>query len=543
MGAFRERLAPAGEGHLRYDPRRFLVPSPILLMVQLGFVIDHSRCIGCHACTVACKSENQVPLGNFRTWVKYTESGTFPDVRRSFAVLRCNQCSDAPCMTICPVTALDKRPDGIVDLDQDVCIGCKGCMQACPYDALYLNESEGTVEKCHFCAHRVEQNLAPACAVVCPTEAIVPGDFDDPNSRVSKLKSGGELTARKLEAGTNPNVWYRDVNEAGIDPALTNNSGGYLWANQIEGENQDAQRFLAESIQQSAARTTYNVDHKLLWGGLVSSYLLTKGLSAGAFLAMAAIMLAAGTTVLSGTAAWLLPLIGIFFLLVTTGLLVGDLKRPDRFLSILKRPNWSSWIARGTVVLITYGGLLGIWFLAGVFDMYPSGGLGQSLSVLTAIAAALTACYTAWLFAQAKGRVLWMRRGLAAQLVAQAMIAGSATALLLAPILSLSDGAVDNLRWSAVAALILNLGFALGEKALAPAGREAEYERVASLITKGPYARRHWTGVVVGIAIPAILLVAFASPAMLMLASALALVGLWIEEDILVRAGQALPIS
>jgi len=79
--------------------------------LQLGFVIDHSRCIGCHACTVACKSENEVPVGSFRTWVKYTESGTFPEVRRSFAVLRCNQCSDAPCVTICPTGALEKRPD------------------------------------------------------------------------------------------------------------------------------------------------------------------------------------------------------------------------------------------------------------------------------------------------------------------------------------------------------------------------------------------------------------------------------------------------
>ena len=74
--------------------------------MQYGFVIDHRKCIGCHACTVACKSENNVPLGDFRTWVKYTEEGAFPEVKRSFAVLRCNQCSDAPCITICPADAL-----------------------------------------------------------------------------------------------------------------------------------------------------------------------------------------------------------------------------------------------------------------------------------------------------------------------------------------------------------------------------------------------------------------------------------------------------
>ena len=97
-----------------------------------GFVIDQGRCIGCHACTVACKSENEVPLGDFRTWVKYTEEGAFPSVKRSFTVLRCNQCTAAPCVAICPVTALDKRRDGIVDIDPSVCIGAPAGLPTTP---------------------------------------------------------------------------------------------------------------------------------------------------------------------------------------------------------------------------------------------------------------------------------------------------------------------------------------------------------------------------------------------------------------------------
>src|SRR5262249_32278669 len=155
--------------------------------MKYGFVIDHRRCIGCHACTVACKSENEVPLGAFRTWVKYLEHGSHPDVRRSFTVLRCNQCESAPCITICPVRALERRADGIVDLDGAACIGSKARTQACPYDALYINEASGTAQKCHYCAHRTEVGLKPACEVVCPEHAIIGGDLDDPDGELSRL--------------------------------------------------------------------------------------------------------------------------------------------------------------------------------------------------------------------------------------------------------------------------------------------------------------------------------------------------------------------
>jgi len=148
-------------------------------------VIDHTRCIGCHACSTACKSENAVPLGVNRTYVKYVDIGQFPAARRAFQVTRCNQCDHPPCVEACPTSAMYRRKDGIVDFDKNICIGCKACIAACPYDAIFINPEDHSAEKCNFCAHRLEVGLEPACVVVCPTEAILIGDMNDPNSRVA----------------------------------------------------------------------------------------------------------------------------------------------------------------------------------------------------------------------------------------------------------------------------------------------------------------------------------------------------------------------
>ena len=516
--------------------------------MQLGFVIDQSRCIGCHACTVACKAENDVPLGSFRTWVKYTESGQFPAVKRHFAVLRCNQCTDAPCVTICPVTALHKRPDGIVDVDPAVCIGCKGCMQACPYDALYIHPDSGTAQKCHFCAHRAERGLAPACAIVCPTEAIIPGDFHDPESRVSRLRRNGDLAARKTEAGTGPNVYYKEADGSGLDPMATHAAGGYLWANQIPGVQLDADTFAAME-RRAAARTVYDVAHPPLWGDKVAAYLFTKSLAAGVFLAGAALappLRAAGAT----TASTSIAALALVFLGLTGALLVADLKRPDRFLFILRRPQWGSWIARGAFVLVAYGALLALWLGLAAADApvlaAPAGRalVGTVLLVLTMLAAALTACYTAWLFQQSRGRVLWMQRGLALRLIAQAVVAGAAALLLLAPLLGMGLGDVGILRRMLLAALVIHLGMTVVEPQLAPPQRAAEYARAARLVSHGPFARSHWiAGVMLGTVAPMVLLLLSMPPLLWSMGAALALAGLFVEEEILVRAGQALPIS
>ncbi len=529
--------------------------------MQLGFVIDHTRCIGCHACTVACKSENDVPLGSFRTWVKYTEQGEFPDVKRGFAVLRCNQCTEAPCVEICPTSALTKRPDGIVDLNPDHCIGCKSCMHGCPYDALYINPHSGVAEKCHFCAHRTEIGLAPACAVVCPTEAIIPGDFDDPNSRVSLLRDGGDLAGRKTEAGTGPNVLYRDVTPAGIDPGLTNTSSGFIWSQNPGGERAAAQDFEASMQGQfgqpaqadpagggvagglmKAARTVYDVPRDLLWGRKITGYLFFKSIAAGAFPVAFLAWLAAGRPELSAALPTVWPaLLALIALTVTSGLLIADLKRPDRFWMILVRPNMKSWLARGTFVLVGYGGLLALWLALGLLDVGAGVLRDFILGPPTVVLGLMAAAYTGWLFAQAKGRVLWMKRFYALELTAQALLAGGATLLVLAPALGMQADVLQWVRWITVAGLAIEAVLVLAEGQRSPAGRESEYARAHALLHKGPYAMMHHTAVALGLALPIGLLLL--APGAAVIAGLAVLAGLWLREDLFVRAGQALPIS
>src|SRR4026207_1361998 len=129
-------------------------------MPNYGFAIDLRKCIGCHARTTACKAEHEIPIGVNRCWVKTVEKGSFPETRRFFFPVLCNQCTDAPCARICPTRALFqppagvaapprvptcpprapfKRRDGIVDLLGDNCIGCRSCMEACPYDQLFID--------------------------------------------------------------------------------------------------------------------------------------------------------------------------------------------------------------------------------------------------------------------------------------------------------------------------------------------------------------------------------------------------------------------
>jgi Fe-S-cluster-containing dehydrogenase component/formate-dependent nitrite reductase membrane component NrfD len=195
-----------------------------------GFVIDNRKCIGCHACTVACKVEHDDPIGVNKTWVKYIEKGEFPDTNRNFSVMRCNHCDDSPCTDVCPVTALWEREDGIVDFDTERCIGCKACMQGCPYDALYIDPETSTAAKSNYCSHRVDSGREPACVTVCPEDAIIAGDMEDQNSEIRQTISDQEVQARKPEKGTEPKLFYVDGDEGSISPGTTSREEHYMWS-------------------------------------------------------------------------------------------------------------------------------------------------------------------------------------------------------------------------------------------------------------------------------------------------------------------------
>jgi tetrathionate reductase subunit B len=174
-----------------------------------GMLVDQRRCIGCHSCTIACKSENNVPLGYWRSWVKGIQKGTYPNVGNFFLRRLCNHCDVAPCVQACPVQATVRRPeDGVVVMYYGKCIGCGMCIAACPYDARFFNTVGQTADKCDFCVARIDNGLQPACVEACVSGALVFGDLEDPGSAISRKIAEVGTTVIKPELGTKPKVFY-----------------------------------------------------------------------------------------------------------------------------------------------------------------------------------------------------------------------------------------------------------------------------------------------------------------------------------------------
>lgn len=505
-------------------------------MSQYGFVLDQSRCIGCHACTVACKTEHGVELGVFRTWVKYIERGEFPDVRRHFSVLRCNQCTDAPCVEICPVESLFKRDDGIVDFDPERCIGCKACLNACPYDALYIDPTSNTAAKCNFCAHRVETGLKPACEVVCPAEAIISGDLHDPDSEVSRILGTMPSHVRAPEQGTGPNVFYIGAEEASINPIMVGGGDAYLTA-EVDPWQAEKLRPLAEEAQ---AVAMYDVAHSAPWGWRVSSYFLSKGIAAGAML-IAVLLLALRTrgAALADIVPGVLALAGIA---VTGFFLVSDLKQPRRFIYLFIKPQWRSWLTRGAQCINAAGAVATVFLVSAIAGWDGAREVSRWLLLPTGT---MLAAYTALLFNQCEGRDLWQSPLLLPHTIVNALIAGGGALGIVALFTSQPTELVRAVDVVLVSSLVLSAAIIAMD--LGGRHQTSQADRAARNLWCDMYARRFWIGgVLTGLVVPALLAGAYlvvGGRGLVAAAGLCALIGLWFYEDAWVRAGQSVPLS
>ena len=511
--------------------------------VRWAKVIDHTSCIGCHACTTACKSENEVPLGVTRTYVKYVETGVFPQARRNYQVTRCNQCADAPCVAACPTKAMHVRPDGIVDFDKSICIGCKACIAACPYDAIFINPDDHSAEKCNFCAHRLDQGLEPACVVVCPSEAILIGDLNDPTSNVARIVHREPVQVRRPEKDTQPKLFYKGAHQATLDPlAARRPEGGlFLWGTQRTGGQHvvgghPAQASRKGSNSSAAALLAYDVPHTAPWDWKVSLYTVTKAIAAGAYLVPLALVLAGKLAPTSPLWLWSAPLLAMLFLALTGALLIADLTHPTRFWMIFAKAHWRSWLVRGAFLITGYGGALAA-HLAATW----TGNLHLLLPIAIAAAplALGTAVYTAFLFAQAKARDLWQSPLLPTQMTIQTALAGAGATAPLA--LAVAPEAMPSLLWTLFASVLTHLGVVYAEWLLPHATAHARL--AAWEMSRGRFKNYfHLGGLLSGLALLAPW--AFAgSPGGGAALAAIGVVGLLAYEHAYVQAGQSVPLA
>jgi ferredoxin len=449
-------------------------------------------------------------------------------------VTRCNQCADAPCVAACPTQAMYRRDDGIVDFDKEICIGCKACVAACPYDAIFINPDDHSAEKCNLCAHRLDIGLEPACVTVCPTQAILVGDLNDPDSKVAEIVKRDPVTVRRPEKGTRPGLFYKGAHQATLDPLAARRPDGGLFAWAEQGGEHDPGHVTGghpgRPNSSAEALLSYDVGHHAPWGWRVSLYTWTKGLAAGGLLVPLLLVLAGRLPWQSGTARWAAPGLALGFLGLTGLLLIWDLRHPMRFYLIFTRRHWRSWLVRGSFIIGGYGGAAALYLLGSLTGQVTISQVAAGFAIPLALA---TACYTAWLFAQARARDLWQSPLLAPHLAVQAVLAGAAATLPFTAWLG-PRPATTTTEILLAAAAAAHLLLTLGEISVTHPTEHAHL--AAAEMTRGRYARFFWPGL-------AAVAVAVAAPWIGPVAVPFALAGLLAHEHAYVQAGQSVPLA
>lgn len=402
-----------------------------------------------------------------------------------------------------------------------------------------MDPEQGTVAKCNFCSHRVDQGLEPACVTVCPTQAILIGDLNDLESSVAIHTNSPDAVRPREQLGTRPQLAYIGADPNVLAADRTSESPSPMMTSPWNESHSSAMNGSAPSVADTAdAHDVYNVSHKQPWHFIVSAYLGTKSVAAGALL-LGGLMLGLGYEQERDIFAVAAPAIGLVMVMLTAMLLVIDLERPERFMRILLQPNWNSWLAIGGYILAAFGAISTIWLVIELAGGNDATTVIAWVSIPFSIA---TATYTAFLFGQAPGREFWQTWVFLPHLLARAVIGGAAA---LQIVIAFAETERDPNELLAVAMLV-----GLGVSALATAiefSRQGtpHLRRASMLGVKGQLAPMLWGGVGGGHVAAAVLAVIYlasdGSAGLLVAGAVVALVSLMILDDLWVRAGQAVP--
>jgi formate-dependent nitrite reductase membrane component NrfD/ferredoxin len=478
-----------------------------------------------------------------------------------------------------------QRSDGIVEFDPSICIGCKSCMQACPYDSIYLDPESNTAAKCHFCAHRLDVGLEPACVVVCPEHAILAGDLNDPASEISRQLATAQATVRKPEQGTGPKLFYINGNDWSLHPSAAETHDSYMWADKITEQNTnlyERQSFqlpvingngsslpksksgtpirtpreqgrplngpiqIGGRVAEHMVQVAYNAQHRINWHWELPSYLVTKNIAGGLFMLLS---LGAGLGFFPFDSLTFLAagFTAMIFMLVTVILLIKDLSQPKRFFNVLLRPQWKSWLARGAYIMVTFTAVAGLWWLlegAAYLNWLPANlmtGIRPFAAWITFPLAMGVVIYSAFLLGQAEGRDMWQSPLLPFELLAQSFVVSSGVFLALSLFVSFPSSLQAFLSIVFPVSLAINLLLMLANKFAMPFA--SEVAMLASRdITHGQY-RNHfwWGGIALGHVIPLALFLV--TPLTIPVAALAAMVGLFFYEYAFVMAPQRIPNS